>query len=304
MKQRHPDSVEGPLGSRNGKAPRVKSGPIRTTELPSGEAVPVLGLGTWRLAEGLRPRAEEAAALRLGLDLGMTLIDTAEMYGDGAAEELVGEVIAGRREGLFLVSKVLPMHARRLGTITACEGSLRRLGTDRLDLYLLHWRGEAPLEETLEAFSILVRAGKIRYWGVSNFDLSDMEELVALPGGPSVATDQVLYNLTRRGIEYNLLPWCRERKIPIMAYSPIEQGRLLNQPALKNIAARHGATAAQVALAWVLRQEKVIAIPKAATPAHVEENRGALNLHLTREDLAELDRAFPPPDRPVPLEMI
>jgi diketogulonate reductase-like aldo/keto reductase len=304
MKRRHPDSVEGQLGSRNGKAPRVKSGRIRTTELPSGEAVPVLGLGTWRLAEGLRPRAEEAAALRLGLDLGMTLIDTAEMYGDGAAEELVGEVIAGRREGLFLVSKVLPMHARRLGTITACEGSLRRLGTDRLDLYLLHWRGEAPLEETLEAFSILVRAGKIRYWGVSNFDLSDMEELVALPGGPSVATDQVLYNLTRRGIEYNLLPWCRERKIPIMAYSPIEQGRLLNKTALKNVAARHGATAAQVALAWVLRQEKLIAIPKAATPAHVEENRGALNVHLTGEDLAELDRAFPPPDRPVPLEMI
>jgi len=242
--------------------------------------------------------------LRLGLDLGMTLIDTAEMYGDGAAEELVGEVIAGRRDKLFLVSKVLPSHARRLGTIAACEGSLRRLRTDRLDLYLLHWRGEAPLEETLAAFSVLVRAGKIRYWGVSNFDLSDMEELVSLPGGSSVATNQVLYNLTRRGIEYNLLPWCTKRGIPIMAYSPIEQRRLLEEPALQNVAERHGATPAQVALARVLRQEKVIAIPKAATPAHVEENRGALDLRLTREDLAELDRAFPPPDRPVPLEMI
>jgi len=283
-------------------ASRIK--PVRTTELPSGEAVPVLGLGTWRLAEGLRPRAEEAAVLRLGMELGMTLIDTAEMYGDGAAEELVGEVIAGRRDKLFLVSKVLPSHARRSATIAACEGSLRRLRTDRLDLYLLHWRGETPLEETLEAFSALMRAGKIRYWGVSNFDLSDMGELVELPGGSSVATNQVLYNLNRRGIEYKLLPWCLERRIPIMAYSPIEQGRLLDEPALQSVAERHGATAAQVALAWVLRQEKVIAIPKAATPAHVEENRGALDIRLTREDLDELDGAFPPPDGPVPLEMI
>ncbi len=304
MKRRRPDSVENRSTSTGRKTSRVSSVRVRTTELPSGEAVPVLGLGTWRLAEGLRPREEEAAALRLGVELGMTLIDTAEMYGDGAAEELVGEVIAGRRDKLFLVSKVLPSHARRLGTIAACEGSLRRLRTDRLDLYLLHWRGEAPLEETLEAFSALVRAGKIRYWGVSNFDLSDMEELVALPGGSSVATNQVLYNLTRRGIEYNLLPWCRERRIPIMAYSPIEQGRLLDETALQNVAERHDATAAQVALACVLRQEKIIAIPKAATRAHVEENRGALDLRLTREDLAELDRAFPPPDGPVSLEMI
>jgi diketogulonate reductase-like aldo/keto reductase len=264
----------------------------------------VLGLGTWRLAEGLRPREEEAAALRLGLDLGMTLIDTAEMYGDGAAEDLVGEALRGRREQVFLVSKVLPHHATRSGTIAACEGSLRRLGTERLDLYLLHWRGEVPLKETLEGFSALVRAGKIRYWGVSNFDLSDMQELVALAGGSSVATNQVLYNLARRGIEYNLLPWCRERRIPIMAYSPIEQGRLQHAPALKKVAERHRATAAQVALAWVLRQEKLIAIPKAATPAHVEEDREALDLHLTPEDLAELDRAFPPPDRPLPLEML
>jgi len=304
MQRRRPDSVEAKSRSKDRGALRVKSVRVRTTELPSGEAVPVLGLGTWRLAEELRPRKEEVAALRLGLDLGMTLIDTAEMYGDGAAEQLVGEVIAGRRDKLFLVSKVLPSHARRLGTIAACEGSLRRLRTDRLDLYLLHWRGEAPLEETLAAFSVLVRAGKIRYWGVSNFDLSDMEELVSLPGGSSVATNQVLYNLTRRGIEYNLLPWCTKRGIPIMAYSPIEQGRLLEEPALRNVAERHGETPAQVALAWVLRQEKVIAIPKAATPAHVEENRGALDLRLAREDLAELDRAFPPPDRPVPLEMI
>jgi diketogulonate reductase-like aldo/keto reductase len=277
---------------------------VRTIKLPSGEAMPVLGQGTWGMAEDTRRRADEIAALRLGLDLGMTLIDTAEMYADGAAEKLVAEAIAGRRDEVFLVSKVLPNNASRRGTIAACERSLRRLGTDRLDLYLLHWRGPIPLEETLDAFAALVRTGKIRHWGVSNFDVSDMEELVDLPGGTAVATNQVLYNLTRRGIEYDLLPWCRERGLPIMAYSPIEQGRLLGHRELQGVAARHGATPAQVALAWVLRQDGVNAIPRAGTPAHVRENRAALDLRLTEQDLAALDRAFPPPTGPRPLEML
>jgi diketogulonate reductase-like aldo/keto reductase len=277
---------------------------LRTTRLPSGEVVPVLGQGTWHMAEDPRRREDEIAALRLGLDLGMTLIDTAEAYADGAAEELVGEAIAGRRDEVFLVSKVLPDHATRRGTITACEGSLGRLGTDRLDLYLLHWRGQVPLEETLEGFAALVRAGKVRHWGVSNFDVSDLEELVALPGGSAVATDQVLYNLTRRGIEYDLLPWCQRRGLPIMAYSPIEQGRVLHHPTLRSVAAGHRATPAQVALAWVLRQDSIISIPKAGTTAHVRENRAALDLRLTEHDLAALDRAFPPPAGPQPLELL
>jgi diketogulonate reductase-like aldo/keto reductase len=277
---------------------------IRTIKLPSGEAIPVLGQGTWGMAENARRREDEIAALRLGLDLGMTLIDTAEMYANGGAEELVGEAIAGRRNEVFLVSKVLPNHATRHGTVTACEGSLRRLRTDRLDLYLLHWRSSVPLQETLNAFSALVHAGKIRYWGVSNFNVSDMEEVVSLPGGTSVATDQVLYNLIRRGIEYDLLPWCRKRGLPIMAYSPIEQGRLLSHPVLQSVAARHDATPSQVALAWVLRQNGLNAIPKAGTPTHVRENRAALDLYLTKQDSAMLDRAFPPPRRPRPLEML
>ena len=270
---------------------------IRTTELPSGETIPMLGQGTWRLAESTRRRADELAALRLGLDLGMTLIDTAEMYAEGAAEKLVAEAIAGRRDEVFLVSKVWPSNATRRGTIAACERSLRRLGTDRLDLYLLHWPGGAPVRETLDAFETLVGAGKIRYWGVSNFDVSDMEELVGLPGGSAVATDQVLYNLAQRGIEYDLQPWCSTRGIPIMAYSPFGRGQLLDDPALDGVAAHHGAAPAQVALAWLLRQEGMIAIPKAASPAHVRENRAALDLRLTEQDVAVLDRAFPPPTR-------
>lgn len=278
--------------------------PIPTLSLPSGERVPVLGQGTWMMGESRRSRREEVEALRLGLDLGMTLIDTAEMYADGGAEEVVAEAIAGRRDQVFLVTKVLPGNASRRGTIEACERSLRRLRTDRIDLYLLHWRGRYPLAETLEAFAELVRAGKIRYWGVSNFDTDDMAELTGLPGGAAVATNQVLYNLSRRGIEYDLLPWCRERRIPIMAYSPIEQGRILGNPALRRVAARHGATPAQVALAWLLRQKDVMVIPKAGRREHVRENRAALDLELTAEDLAELDRAFPPPTRKVPLEML
>jgi diketogulonate reductase-like aldo/keto reductase len=277
---------------------------LRTVELPSGETIPVLGQGTWHMGENPVHRRVEITALRLGLDLGMTVVDTAEMYGDGASEELVGEAIAGRRDEVFLVSKVLPHHATARGTVAACEGSLRRLRTDLLDLYLLHWRGSLPLEGTLEGFVALIEAGKIRYWGVSNFDTPDMEELVALPGGAGVTTDQVLYNLTRRGIEYDLLPWCRERGLPIMAYSPIEQGRLLRHPLIHRLAQRHGVTPAQIALAWVLRQDGINAIPKAGTPAHVRENRAAVDVHLTPQDLAALDRTFPPPREKRPLEML
>ena len=277
---------------------------IRSTKLRSGEAVSALGQGTWGMGEYAPRRAAEVAALRTGLDLGMTLIDTAEMYGDGEAEAVVGEAIAGRRDEVFIVSKVLPSNATRQGTIAACERSLDRLDTDRIDLYLLHWRGGTPLAETLDAFSALRAAGKIRFWGVSNFDVLDMKELLSLPGGDEVETNQVLYNPSRRGIEFDLLPMCAERSIPVMAYSPIEQGRLLGKRELRDIAARHRATPAQVTLAWVLRRNDVMAIPKASDPAHVRENHATLDLELTAEDLAVLDQAFPPPTRPQPLEML
>jgi diketogulonate reductase-like aldo/keto reductase len=277
---------------------------VRSTTLPQGEAVPVLGQGTWGMAEGKHSRDEEITALRTGFDLGMTLIDTAEMYADGCAEELVGDAIHGRRGEVFLVSKVLPQNASHAGTIAACERSLKRLKTKWIDLYLLHWRGPIPLEETVQAFDDLVQLGKIRYWGVSNFDVSDMEELFGLNSGTSVATDQVLYNLTRRGIEYDLLPWCLERKMPVMAYSPVEQGRVLEHPELLRIAKQYNAKPAQIALAWVLRQDKVIAIPRAGIPAHVRENRKALDVRLMEADLTKLDRAFPPPTRKHPLAML
>lgn len=277
---------------------------MQNVTLPSGEIVPALGQGTWNIGDRADHRSEEIAALRAGLDLGMTLIDTAEMYGDGDSEELVGEAIAGRRDEVFLVSKVLPSNASRRGTIAACERSLARLQTDRIDLYLLHWRGNVPLEDTLHAFEALQRDGKIRHWGVSNFDLDDMEELTALAGGNAVVANQVLYNLTRRGIEYDLLPWSAAHRIPTMAYSPIEQGRLSHHPALRQVAARHGASPAQVALAWVLRRDDVIAIPKAGSVEHVRENAAARELKLTAEDLAELDRAWPAPKSKRPLEMI
>jgi diketogulonate reductase-like aldo/keto reductase len=278
---------------------------MRTISLPStGETIPVLGQGTWMMGDDRTRREEEIAALRLGLELGMTLIDTAEMYGNGRSEELVGEAIAGRRDGVFLVSKVLPGNATRDGTVAACEASLRRLRTDRLDLYLLHWRGSVAYEETIAGFERLVRDGKIRYWGVSNLGAHDMERVWSLKGGRAVATDQVLYNLGRRGIEWDLLPWCRERGVPLMAYSPIEQGRLLRNRALRAVAERLGATPTQVALAWVLRQEGVCAIPKAGRREHVRDNRAALDLRLTAQDLAELDRAFPPPSGPRPLELL
>jgi diketogulonate reductase-like aldo/keto reductase len=261
-------------------------------------------MGTWHLAEGRHPPEVELATLRTGLDLGLTLIDTAEMYGEGASERLVGAAIAGRRDEVFLVSKVMPQHATSDGMRAACEASLRRLGTDRLDLYLLHWRGNVRLDETVRAFEDLERRGLIRHWGVSNFDLPDMDELLEVPGGGAVETDQVLYNLTRRGIEWNLLPWCQENGLPVMAYSPIEQGRLIGHPVLRGIGVRHRATSAQVALAWVLAHPGVCAIPEAGTPEHVRQNAEALDLVLGPDDIAELDAAFPPPPKPVPLEVL
>ncbi|MGL3214127.1 aldo/keto reductase [Bradyrhizobium sp. BR 1433] len=273
----------------------------RTIELPSGEHIPMLGQGTWHLAENPLNRTNEIKALRLGIDLGMNLIDTAEMYADGGAERLVGEAIKGRRDESFLVSKVLPQNATRQGTIAACNRSLARLGVHEIDLYLLHWRGLTPLEETVDAFEALVGAGKIRNWGVSNFDIGDMQELVDLPNGANVAADQVLYNLERRGIEFDLMPWCQSSGVPVMAYSPIQQGRVLRHVTLKTIAARLGATPAQVALAWVLRQDGVCAIPQSGKPEHVRENRGALDVRLTPQDLADLDETFPPPHRKQPL---
>ncbi|KAB2976111.1 aldo/keto reductase [Streptomyces sp. SS1-1] len=277
--------------------------PARTIVLPSGEEIAAAGQGTWYLGEDPGRREQEIAALRLGVDLGMTVVDTAEMYGDGAAEELVGEALRGRRDEVFLVSKVLPGHADRKGTVAACEGSLRRLGTDRLDLYLLHWRGRWPLEETLAGFTDLMEAGKIRHWGVSNLDGADMTELATLPGGDAVAVDQVLYNLSRRGIEWDLLPWCREAEVAVMAYSPIEQGRILGAEVLGAVARALGATPAQVALAWVLEQG-VSAIPRSGSPDHVRENRGAVDLRLPTEALEVLDEAFPPPTAATPLEML
>jgi diketogulonate reductase-like aldo/keto reductase len=277
---------------------------MRTVTLPDGEMIPVLGQGTWRMGEDPGRRAAEVAALRRGLDLGLTLIDTAEMYGEGGAEEVVGEATAGRRGEVFLVSKVYPHNASARGAVAACERSLERLGTDRLDLYLLHWRGGHPLAETVAAFERLRRDGKIRHWGVSNLDAEEMEELSGVPGGRRCATDQVLYNPSRRGIEWDLLPWCRERGVPVMAYSPIEQGRLPAGGALGEIGQRHGCGPFQVALAWVLAQPGVVAIPKAARPEHVEANAKALDLALTLEDLAALDREFPPPRRKTPLAML
>jgi diketogulonate reductase-like aldo/keto reductase len=278
--------------------------PIPMVALPGGVRVPALGQGTWNMGEDAARRTHEVAALRLGLDLGLTLIDTAEMYADGGAESVVGEAIAGRRDEVFLVSKVLPSNASRRGTIAACERSLARLATDRIDLYLLHWRGSHPLAETLAAFEALQGDGRIRAWGVSNLDPADLRELAALPGGSALATNQVLYNPSRRGIEFDLLPWCRARGVPIMAYSPIEQGRLLRHPAIAAIAAAHGATPAQVLLAWALRDGGVIAIPKAVRPAHVRDNRRAVELALTDADLAAIDREFPPPKKAQPLEML
>jgi len=277
---------------------------LRGVILPSGETVAALGQGTWRMSERGGDRAREVAALKLGLDLGLSLIDTAEMYGEGGAEEVVGEAVKGRRDQVFIVSKVYPHNASLQGVKLACERSLKRLKTDRIDLYLLHWRGNEPLAETVAGFEALRQAGKIRHWGVSNFDTDDMEELFALPQGKGCATNQVLYNLKHRGPEFDLLPWQATRKIPLMAYSPLEIGAFATHAAVKRIAGRHGVATRQVALAWILRRPDAIAIPKAADPDHVRQNRAALDLTLTSDDLAELDALSPPPKRKTPLSMI
>ncbi len=277
---------------------------MKTIALPSGEHVPALGQGTWNMGDRRELRAAELAALRRGLEAGLTLIDTAEMYGNGRSEELVAEAIAGRRDAVFLVSKVLPQNASRRGTAASCEASLKRLKTDRIDLYLLHWRGSVPFAETLEALTRLQAAGKIRHYGVSNLDLADMQELHALQSGAAVATNQLLYNLTRRGIEWDLLPWLREKRIPVMAYSPLEQARLVKHKALCAFALRHGMTPAQAALAWLLAQEDIIVIPKSGDPARMQDNFGSLAHPLNAAQLAELDAAFPAPSGPRPLEML
>ena len=277
------------------QVPRIK--------LHSG-TMPALGLGTWRIGERARDRAKEVDALRLGLDLGMSLIDTAEMYGDGAAEKVVGEAIAGRRDEIFLVSKVYPHNASRKGVIAACERSLQRLATDRLDLYLLHWRGRVPIAETVAGFEALRAAGQIRAWGVSNFDRGDMEKLLALPDGSHCAANQVQYHLRCRGIEWDLLPLCRSRGIVVMAYSPFDEGRLIKNRQLAAIARRHGTKPATLALAWLLAQEQVAAIPKAADASHVHDNRAAVELSLSAQLRSELDAAFPPPQGPSPLQVI
>jgi diketogulonate reductase-like aldo/keto reductase len=266
--------------------------------------MPRLGMGTWHMGERAANRAREVAALRLGLDLGMNLIDTAEMYGEGGAESVVGEAIRGRREEVFVVSKFYPHHASPQKLKAACDASLRQLGIERMDLYLLHWRGPVSLDETVATLEDLVRAGKIARWGVSNFDVADMEALTAVPGGPRVAADQVLYNLARRGVEFDLLPWCARHDVRPMAYSPLDEGGLVRHPALDAVARRLGATPGQVAVAWVLRDPLVVAIPKASTPEHVRANRAALDLALDEDALHALDSAFPPPRRKRPLEMI
>jgi diketogulonate reductase-like aldo/keto reductase len=271
----------------------------------AGEQVPVLGQGTWQLGDRADRRQQEIAALQLGIDLGMTLIDTAEMYGDGASEELVAEAITGRRDRLFLVTKVLPGNATsKKRIVTSCENSLRRLRVDHVDLYLLHWRQSEKLAVVVEAFTELVAAGKIRHWGVSNFAVADLQELEGVAGGRNVASNQVLYNVTRRGIEFDLLPRTREAGVNVMAYTPIEQGRILGSAVLREIARRHNVTAAQIALAWTIRAEGVMAIPRSGSPAHTRENAAAADLELTPRDLQEIDRAFPPPRKARALEML
>ena len=276
---------------------------MRTVTLKTGEKIPVLGLGTWRMGERTSERAAEVAAVKLGLELGIRLVDTAEMYGEGVAEEIVGEAMGRLRDEIYLVSKVYPHNASRKGAVAACERSLKRLKTDRLDLYLLHWRGSHPLAETVEAFEALKKAGKIKNWGVSNLDADDLDELAGVANGGNCTSDQVLYHLGSRGIEWQLLPKCQKAKVMVMAYSPLGQGPLLRKPALAKIAAKHGCDPAAVALAWVLRHPGVVTIPKATQPEHIRANIKAVDVKLDAEDLAALDAAFPPPKRASPLEM-
>lgn len=277
---------------------------MKRIKLPCGESVPALGQGTWNIGDDPARRADELAALRRGLDLGMTLVDTAEMYGDGRSEELVGEAIEGRRDQVFLVSKVYPHNASARAMPRSCEASLRRLGVETLDLYLLHWPGNVPLQETVDAFEALQRAGKIRHWGVSNFDADGMQEVWDTRGGKAAQVDQVLYNLSERGIEWDLRRWLRERCTPVMAYSPFDQGRLLRKKSLVQFAKARGMTPAQVAIAWLLAQDGVIAIPKTGSPERLKDNAAAVERPLTGQDLEELDALFPPPDGPSPLAML
>lgn len=277
---------------------------MRTVTLTGGETVPALGLGTWRMGEQSGMRAREVKSLQLGLDLGLTLIDTAEMYGEGGAEEVVGEAITGRRDGVYVVTKVYPHNASRDGAIAACERSLRRLGTDCVDLYLLHWRGQYTLAETVEGFERLKADGKIRQWGVSNFDVGDMDELIRIAPAGACAANQVLYNLRIRGIEWELAGKCRDTDVAIMAYTPLGEGPMLETSVLGDIASKHAVEPATVALAWILRQDGMIAIPKAADPDHVRTNAAAADLELGADDLAALDDAFPPPKSPTRLSII
>jgi len=278
---------------------------MHRVHLPDGVDVPALGQGTWLIGEGRRSAREEEAALALGIDLGLSLIDTAEMYGDGRSEELIGRVIMGRRGEVFLVSKVYPHNASTAGVQAACARSLKRLGVEKIDLYLLHWRGGIPLAETVAAFGALKRAGKIGAWGVSNFDIADMTELMGVPGGDACATNQVLYHPDSRGIEYDLLPWCARQKISVMAYSPFgHSGTPLRSKAVTEVARRHGVAPAQIALAWAMRHPHVIVIPKAGDPAHVRENAAARKIMLTVEDLAMIDAAHPPPRRKQSLDLL
>ena len=267
-------------------------------------AMPRLGMGTWHMGEGAAGRAAEVDALRLGLDLGMGLIDTAEMYGDGGAEEVVGEALRGRRDEAFVVSKFYPHNASRRLLESACAASLARLGIERLDLYLYHWRGRVPLEETVETLEQLAAAGRIARWGVSNFDTADLQELATVPGGENVAANQVLYNLARRGIEFDLLAWCAGRRIDVMAYSPLDEGPLAHHPAVAAVAKRLGLLSAQVAIAWLLRRPQLAVIPKASTAEHVRANAACGDIRLDDEALVALDRAFPPPRAKQPLQVI
>jgi len=282
---------------------------MKTIQFHGESALPAIGQGTWYMGENAALRSQEVGALQAGLDLGLKVIDTAEMYSEGAAEEVVGEALRGRRDQAWLVSKVYPWNAGEVDAIEACERSLRRLQTGYLDLYLLHWRGNVPLEETIRAMESLQQQGKIRHWGVSNFDHDDMLELWQEPGGKSCLTNQVLYHLASRGIEYDLLPQCQQREMPIMAYCPLAQAGRLRQALfddahLKQIAQQKGISVAQVLLAWVIRQQGVLAIPKASSVAHVQQNAAALSINLTDEELSIIDRAFPAPQSKTALDVV
>lgn len=278
--------------------------PIPSATFTGGLSVPALGLGTWHMGEDRAAAACEIRALQAGIDCGMTLIDTAEMYADGGAEAITGEAIKGRRDDVFIVSKVLPSNASYQGTIAACEASLKRLGTGHIDLYLLHWPGRHQLSQTVEAFEELRKAGKIGVWGVSNFDTLAMRQLSALPGGENCAANQVLYNLSTRGPEFELMPWMAEKAMPLMAYSPLDEGRLLRHPGLGKMAKQLGVTPAQLALAFLLHRDNVIAIPKSSSVERVTENRAAADVRLSGDQIADLDQLFPPPRSRKPLQMI